>query len=143
VELRGTSDEEITAFMDAIETHKGGPTFGGVFSNDKLIKPAKNKVYILNLENSNEGGSHWTLLYDGHYFDSYGVAPTKRISQFVKTFNQYDYQGLSDEWCGHFAMYVGARIIAGMTPWTGDLIPGKIQHNEDLLETFFYGDLLK
>lgn len=139
--LRGTSDREIDAFMNAIKTHKGGPTWGGVFSNDE-VQPKKNKVYILNLENSDEPGSHWTLLYNQHYFDSYGVAPTKRISQFVKSYSPSDFQGLSDEWCGHFAMYIGARIIAGMTPWTGDLIPGKIQHNEDLLESFFYGELM-
>ncbi len=129
--------------MKLVKTHKGGPTFGGVSSNDELMKPAKNKVYILNLENSNEPGSHWTLLYNGNYFDSYGCVPTKHISQFVTSYNKKDFQGLNDNWCGHFCCYIGSRIIAGLKPYTGDLKDDQQQYNEDLLEDFFYGSNLE
>ena len=86
MKLRGTSDVELSAFINTIKTHKNGPTFGGVFSNDQLKKPVKNKIYILNLEDSNEPGSHWVLLYNGWYFDPYGVMPTKEIAPFTTTY---------------------------------------------------------
>ncbi len=129
--------------MNAVKTHKGGPTFGGVFSNDELMKPDPKKVYILNLENSNQAGSHWTLLYNKWYCDSYGVVPTKHISQFVTSHNTNDYQGLNRNSCGHFCCYIGSRIIAGLKPYTGDLKDDQQQYNEDVLETFFYGSNLE
>jgi hypothetical protein len=124
-------------FMSSIPALPGQPTFGGVFSNDELRKPDKDKIYILNLENSNEGGSHWTLLYDGHYFDSYGVVPTKRISKWVRTWNKDNYQGLERSSCGFFVMYVASHLMAGLPPM-GELEPGKTEHNENVLRRFFY-----
>lgn len=116
----------------------GGPTFGGVFSNDQLNKPDPNKIYILNLENFDEGGSHWTLLHNGWYFDSFGCPPTKRISRFVKSFNKNDYQGLSRNSCGHFVLYIAVHLMAEQHPPTGDLVPDHPTHNENVLEDFFY-----
>ena len=127
--------------MKLVKPHKGGPTFGGVFSNDELTKVDLDKVYILNLQNSDQPGSHWTLLYAGWYFDSYGVPATKRMSQYVTSYNPYDYQGLSKNSCGHMCMYVASRIIAGLKPYTGDLVPNKSLHNENVLERFFYGSI--
>ena len=135
--LGGTSDQEIAAFMAELKPIKGMPSFGGVFSNDELNNPDRNKIYILNLQNSDEGGSHWTLLHNGWYFDSYGVVPTKRISRFVKSWNKNDYQGLNRNSCGHFCMYVAVRLMAGLPP-TSELISGKQTHNENVLEAFFY-----
>lgn len=116
----------------------GMPSFGGVFSNDELKNPEPTKIYILNLQNSDEPGSHWTLLHNGWYFDSYGVVPTRRIARFVKSWNKSDYQGLSRNSCGHFAIYVAVRLMAGLPP-TSELIPNEQTHNEHILETFFYG----
>ena len=80
---------------------KGRKGFGGVFANDALqsqqIAPGilPKKVYILNLQNSDEPGCHWTLLYNGTYYDSYGVPPTKAINPFVHSYTQVTTKGLT------------------------------------------------
>ena len=143
MKLRGTSDVELADFINTIKTKKGGPTFAGVFSNDQLKKPVKNKIYILNLEDSNEPGSHWVLLYNGWYFDPYGVMPTAEIAPFTTNYNQNDFQGINSEACGHYCAYVASRIILGQTPYTGILVPNKSRINENVLEDFFRGSLME
>ena len=34
---------------------------------------------IINLGNPNIGGSHWTAVYDGKYFDSFGLVPPEKL----------------------------------------------------------------
>lgn len=134
---------QLSTYLSAVKTHKGGPHWGGVYSNNELKKPDPNYVYILNLEDSDEPGSHWTLLYNKWYFDPFGVVPTKEIQPFVRAWNQVDYQGLTSEACGHYCSYVASRIIQGQTPWTGALIPYKPQLNEHMLQEFFRGTVLE
>lgn len=100
------------------------------------MKPAKNKGYILNLENHNQGGSHWVALYKGHYYDSYGVVPTKHISKFAKTYSTEQYQSLHQESCGYYAVYVLKNLFAGRDAYH-DMIPGEFRHNENVLKNFF------
>ena len=123
--------------MDIENYFKGEKKFAGVFSNDELT-PKKNVAYILNLENASEGGSHWTLLCNGWYFDPYGVVATKRMSKFVKTISKGNYQGINSTACGYFCLYVADHIFAGLPP-TGDLVPNQQKHNENILENYFYG----
>jgi hypothetical protein len=112
--------------------------FGGVRANDEMKRPDPHKIYILNLQNSAEPGSHWTLLYNHWYFDSYGVAPTKEIQPFVKAWNQNEYQSLPQESCGYYAMYVADNIMAGRPPTQG-LVPGKYLKNQRTLKQHFFG----
>jgi hypothetical protein len=115
---------------------KDRPEFGGVFSNDQLTKTDKNKFYILNLQNSGLGGSHWTLLCNSYYFDPYGAPPTKAISKFVKWHNPHQYQGLNSNACGYFCMYFAENMSHGIDPARG-MIPGKFEHNENVLKKYF------
>jgi hypothetical protein len=135
--LGSTSDIDLASYFQG-RKHKNGISFGGVFSNDELRKPEPNKVYILNLENSNEGGSHWTLLFNGWYFDSYACPPTKRISQFVHSYNQLNFQGLNRTSCGYYTLYVADHIMNGENP-IGELQPDRQTHNENILEEYFCG----
>jgi len=125
------SETDIMAYL------KANKLFGGVFANDELKKPQKDKIYVLNLENSNEGGSHWVALYNRMYFDSYGCAPSKKIAPFVEQYNTDDFQGLSKESCGYFALYVADNITAGRDPYYG-MRPNEPQWNEDVLKRWFY-----
>jgi hypothetical protein len=110
--------------------------FAGIFSNDTLTNPNKNKIYIINLQNADEPGSHWVLLYNGYYFDSYGTVPTTNIAPYVKNYNTADFQGLNNSSCGYYCIFVANNIIAGVFPTTG-LIPNSSRENEKVLEAFF------
>ena len=129
--LQSMSELDINSYM------KSNPLWGGVFANDELKRPDPRKIYILNLENSDESGSHWTLLYAGQYYDPFGVVPTKEIAPFVKSYNKEDYQGFSKASCGYFALYAADNLTAGRPAYQG-LIPGKPQYNEDILKKYFY-----
>jgi hypothetical protein len=109
----------------------------GVYANDALKAPKRGCGYILNLQNVNEPGSHWTAFYDGSYFDSYGVPPTLKIARFTKKYNTLQYQSFDQESCGFHAVYVLKNIFAGREPYHG-MIPGKYQHNERVLKKFFF-----
>jgi hypothetical protein len=140
VDLSSQEREQVLTTMgeqDIIRYLSGNKLFGGVFANDELKKPDPKKIYILNLQNSDESGSHWTLLYAGNYFDSYAVAPTKAISRFVKRYNTQSYQGLSKASCGYYCLYVADNITAGREPYLG-MKPDQPQWNEDILKKYFY-----
>jgi hypothetical protein len=92
------------------------PRFGGVFANDELTKPDPNKAYILNLDNSDGPGSHWTALIGTKYYDPYGVHPTKAISRFAKEYNTTEYQSLAQEACGWYCMYFIENWLKGRSP---------------------------
>jgi hypothetical protein len=55
----------------------------GVFMKDELEDNLKEGNYIINLENSNQSGSHWcTFIKDKnniYYYDSFGVVPPQKI----------------------------------------------------------------
>lgn len=113
------------------------PRFGGVYSNDTLLAPKKGVGYIINLEDSDEGGSHWVALKDGAYFDSYGVPSTKAISKFVKHWNTEQYQSINQESCGFYAVYVLKNLFAGR-PAYDKMIPMEHRYNENILKQFFF-----
>ena len=140
VVLGSTSNIELAAYFAGRKPIKDVPRikFGGVFSNDELHDPKRNVIYILNLQNSDQGGSHWVLLCNGWYMDPYGTPPTKRISQFVTDWNRDEYQSLESEACGFFCLYVADRLMAGLDPF-GDLKPDQEDANEDVLEAYFAG----
>jgi hypothetical protein len=69
-----------------------------VCSKDELHKvPHKIGGYIINLNNSNQNGSHWTsfiLYYDGTiyrslYFDTYGLPAPIEVEQYLRKLNDY------------------------------------------------------
>jgi hypothetical protein len=55
-------------------------------------QPAKVGNYIVNLEDSELGGSHWTVIMLTKklalYYDSFGQPPPQEIIRFVKRFNK-------------------------------------------------------
>ena len=98
--------------IDLIKDFKLDNHFGGVYSKDQLPELIKDKFYIVNLQDHDEGGgSHWTCFYYNYpstsiYFDSYGfIAPRdvqKRISPYV--FNEKDIQDFNSSACGWYCI---------------------------------------
>jgi hypothetical protein len=108
---------------------KMGYTITDIVFKDELLfmKPEYNKksycCYVINMEDEYDergkpnDGTHWVALYikklpDGKlepiYFDSYGVAPPKSVTDFVGTvhipYNTKDVQGLLSDICGWFCL---------------------------------------
>ena len=92
--------------------------FKGCFSSDelkKLPKRVKEKsFFIVNLDKSNEPGSHWicimlTPLLKNYYFDSYGLEPQleefKTFMSNTYTYNKKTFQHQLSTACGQWCMY--------------------------------------
>ena len=79
--------------------------------------------YIINLENSNQPGSHWTALLcrrnECVYVDSFGAPPPQQIEDLLKkyykriAYNNWIIQDLKSQACGFYAIavlkYVNSR----------------------------------
>lgn len=100
--------------------------FRGVFMKDELPpKPRQNECGVINLENSNERGSHWVCYFkkgdSAVYFDSYSDAkpPIELVRYLGKTKIQYNKniepsQNFTDPAiCGHLSLYVLKRLSEG------------------------------
>ena len=59
------------------EYYKNEARFNGVYSRDNLPKAIKNGAYVINLDEYEDAGTHWIVLYaknnESTYFDSFGV----------------------------------------------------------------------
>ena len=98
--------------IDIIKDRKLDKHFGGVYSKDQLPELIKDKFYIVNLQDHDEGGgTHWTAFYYNYpstsiYFDSYGfIAPRdvqKRITPYI--FNDKDIQDFNSSACGFYCI---------------------------------------
>jgi hypothetical protein len=90
------------------------PHFRGVFMRDSLpiCKPKRHECGVLNLENSQSRGSHWTCYYkkDNYieYFDSFGnLQPPRELIKYLGKniyFNFKKYQSFNQINCGHLCI---------------------------------------
>ena len=91
--------------------------YGGCFSKDQLPKQIQSKFYIINMDNHNQGGSHWVLVYNCDdryclYFDSFGISPPDQIRTFMRKskkkmiYPTTDYQSIDSSQCGEFCIYI-------------------------------------
>jgi hypothetical protein len=92
----------------------------GVYSKDQLedIEPEVG-CYVINLEDSTEGGSHWTAIVINEtyvsYFDSFAVRPPDDVKEFIGRYvkNQdmetiYNLQQIQEHrsvLCGYYCVY--------------------------------------
>lgn len=98
--------------------------FRGDFHEGWVTKKI-NKVEcgIINVEDSNQEGSHWTAYYknneEKYYFDSYGDAPpTKQLVSYLGSknliYNRQRFQNYDDPpICGHLCLIVLKRLSCG------------------------------
>lgn len=81
---------------------------------EKLMK--KNGNYVINLQNHNQKGSHWTALVmtktDCIYMDSFGQPPPQEVDDFLKNkykkeninYNTMIIQDIKSDYCGYFCI---------------------------------------
>jgi hypothetical protein len=86
----------------------------GVFVRDELPKkPKKVECGILNLDDSQGNGTHWTAWIKNDneklYFDSFGLAPPVELVKYLKDpvyYNSERIQPSGEVFCGHLCLYV-------------------------------------
>ena len=96
--------------LDLINFHNLEHFFDGVYSKNELPELKPTKFYIINLEDSDKPGSHWTAFYysptTSIYFDSYGFVPPKLVDEKIGNyiFNDKDIQDFEASSCGYYAL---------------------------------------
>lgn len=94
------------------------PNFRGIFMRNKLPKTiSKNECGIINLDNYDSNGTHWTAYFKKGvnilYFDSYGNLrpPLELINYFLSNnkknkiqYNYEQYQAYNSYNCGHLCL---------------------------------------
>lgn len=83
--------------------------------NDILMRDEMNELnndgfYIINLDDSNGNGTHWTSLYyhplNSYYCDSFGFVPPLEVEEKIKPYhyNDADIQDFNSEACGYYCL---------------------------------------
>jgi len=85
-----------------------------VIAKDEINLITKNGNYILNLENHNLKGSHWTALClfakHGLYMDSFGMPPPEKLFNYLEkkykqvNYNRMEIQDMDSKLCGYFCI---------------------------------------
>jgi len=106
---------------------------------------------IINLENSDSGGSHWVAYYNSptysivEYFDSFGVMPPRLVEKYLATsnkrvaFNTIQYQHLGSILCGWFCLLFINERNRGTDPWDifCFLLSTATEKNDALIRGYF------
>ena len=113
-----------------IVQHLNIPNFRGVFMRDQLpVTPNEKESGIVNLNTSQQPGSHWVMYYkDGAkriYFDSFGQITPLEIQKYLKTKKEFEeedsvilrntdiVQKPNTNICGHLCIYVLDNLSKG------------------------------
>lgn len=97
--------------MDLIKHNKLNYYFDGVYSKDQLPELKPTNFYIINLQDSDDGGgTHWCSFYysklQSIYFDSYGFPPPKEVESKIGNYiyNDGQLQDMDATSCGYYAL---------------------------------------
>lgn len=85
-----------------------------VLMKDQVNNKLRNGSYIINLENHDESGSHWTALHKVgntyYYFDPFGMPPPQTLIDLLKCnpnnfyFNDTQIQNVKSILCGYYCL---------------------------------------
>lgn len=124
-----------------MDYYKGCPDFGGCPSNDEIAKVHDpKKFFIINMSDRGSGGSHWVLLFQNLYFDSFGCPPKLTVKPLATVWNDTQYQDFHSSACGFYCIFVADNLLAGRPPTEG-LIPDDEEtperNSEQVLREYF------
>ena len=109
--------------FDFDDIYSGEQKYAGTFTKDNLpyknIK--RNKFYIINLDNNDGDGTHWTCLIQkedfAFYFDSFGALPPLQVLSFTnkykgnRFYNLMQLQHFDSNLCGYYCLYVIQKMV--------------------------------
>lgn len=95
----GTSNLQLENYIRILKIRN----FRAVLMKDELQKfnPLTNECFIINLENSDQNGSHWISIWkkgrDCEYFDSYGTPIPQEVKDYYRKYKIKSFQSNSSE----------------------------------------------
>ena len=130
------------------KNYKNEPRFNVVYSRDNLPKTIKNRTHVINLDEYEDVGTHWTALYGKNngviYLDSFGVEHVpKEIKKFIENkniiTNLYRTQHLHSMMHGYFCIGFIDFMLAGksLIDFTCLFSPYDFKKNDDIISSYF------
>ena len=128
------------------------PRFIGVYSRDKLPDKIKDLVYVINLDECSNIGTHWIGLYVNNetvtYFDSFGIEDIlKEVKKFIGNgniiSNIYRIQNYDSIMCGYFCIGSIDYMFKGksLADYTNLFSPNNFKKNDDIILNYFLNKL--
>ena len=132
--------------------YQNEPRFNGVYSRDNLperssTEKIKKGVYVINLDEYFDIGTHWIALYVNNktatYFNSFGVEHIpKEVKIFIGTYriiNTYRIQNYDSIMCGYFGIGFIHYMFLGksLTDYTNLFPPNNFKKNDDIILNYF------
>ena len=122
--------------------------FNGVYSRDNSPNKNKDGIYVINLDEYSDIGTHWIALYvknnDITYFDSFVVEHIpKEIIKFIGRkniiANIFRIQAYDLIMCGYFCIGFIDFMFKGkaLTEFTNLFSPFDFKKNDDIIMSFF------
>ena len=105
MELKTTNNYQLEEYANKLKL-----PLNNILMRDEMNKLKNDGFYIINLDSSNNPGTHWTSLYfhplNSYYFDSFGFVPPLEVEQKIKPYiyNDADIQDFNSEACGYYAL---------------------------------------
>ena len=106
MELKTTNNFKLEEYANKL-----GLPLNNILMRDEMNKLNEDGFYIINLDSSDNRGTHWTCLYfhslNSCYFDSYGFVPPLEVEQKIRPYiyNDADIQDFNSEACGYYALH--------------------------------------
>ena len=108
--VQNLSNYDLESILDKLNI-----PFKNCYSKDELTSQLfTDGYYVINLENHNENGSHWTALIreknNVFYVDSFGTPPPENIFRRCKQmklqifYNNVGFQNIKSNLCGYFCI---------------------------------------
>ena len=129
------------------EYYKNEPRFNGVYSRNNLPNKIKKGVYVINLDECENTGTHWVALFVKPkytvYFDSFGIEHIpKEINKFINNDiknNIFRIQAYDSIMCGHFCIKFINYIFKGQTllDYTSLFSPNDFKKNDQVIKRIF------
>ena len=134
--------------------YQNEPRFNGVYSSDNLPNKVKDGVYIINLDEHFDIGTHWIALYilndNVTYFDSFGVEHIpKEIKKFIDkstiVTSIFRIQAYDSVMCGYFCIgFIDFMLESkSLTDFTNLFSPNDFKKNDDIILNYFLTSLEK
>lgn len=89
------SNHEINYLMRCV------PEFRGTFMRDEQLP--KSGSYVLNLDTSENLGTHWVAVYGNEYYDAFGLPPIEKLQHL--DYNMVQHQKKDSSLCGYYACF--------------------------------------
>ena len=128
--------------------YQNKPRFNGASSRNNLPKKAKDRAYVINLDEYADAGTHWIALFCNRneivYFDSFGV---EHVPQEIKEFienkniktNIFQEQANDSVMCGYFCIgFIDFTLACKkLTDYKNLFSPHDLKKNDDIILSYF------